>query len=64
METSSRPSCGFSHNPLHKLPSWLNDVIPPLVMPQSILSFLQVRHLSLYGRFPVFSAKTALLSSL
>lgn len=29
METSSRPSCGFSHNPLHKLPSWLNDVSPP-----------------------------------
>lgn len=29
METSSCPSCGFSHNPLYKLPSWLDDVNPP-----------------------------------
>lgn len=26
METSSSPSCGFSHNPLHKNPTLLDDV--------------------------------------
>lgn len=44
METSSSPSCGFSHNPLHKHPSWLNDVTELLwlCLPSSTPHFLHL----------------------